>query len=168
MGAFLRTEQINAVLSLPTRQSIIWKTKLISLQCYCVLGALGRWDIFFLFGAHLCMCPQIYFTGVLRCDSRIVLYVFRIRTSIKLTNSEAVTIIHTAAGKTATWSVLDTFSRDWTTLTRYPGGHKSLLSWTYEYVHALDSLSPLCTMWTWERSCTPIFSSCSVVSFLQS
>lgn len=57
VGAFLRTEKINVVLSLPTRQSIIWKTKLISLQCCCVSGALRRWGIF-LFGAHLCMCPQ--------------------------------------------------------------------------------------------------------------
>lgn len=84
-----------------------------------VFQVLLEGEVFFLFGAHLCMCPQIYFTGVVRCDSRIVLYVFRIRTYIKLTNSEAVTIIHTAGWKTADCSVLDTFSRDWTTLTSW-------------------------------------------------
>lgn len=86
-----------------------------------------RW--FFIWGTFVHVSP-IYFTGGMRCDSSIVLYVCRIRTSIKLTNSEIVTIIHTAAGKTATCSVLDIFSREQTALSRYPEGCKSLLSGT--------------------------------------
>lgn len=122
---------------------------------------------FFIWGTFMYVSP-IYFTGGMRCDSSIVLYVCRIRTSIKLTNSEIVTIIHTAAGKTATCSVLDIFSRERTALSRYPEGHKSLLSGTYGYAHSLDSLSPFCALWTQERSCTPISSSCGMIRFLQS
>lgn len=96
---------------------------------------------FFIWGTFVHVSP-IYFTGGMRCDSSIVLYVCRIRTFIKLTNSEKVTIIHTAAGKTATCSVLDIFSREQTALSRYPEGHKSLLSGTYEHAHSLTLFLP--------------------------
>lgn len=45
---------------------------------------------FFLFETYLCMCPQIYFAGIVKNDSKIVLYVFRIRTSIKLFQKQSL------------------------------------------------------------------------------
>lgn len=142
---------------------IIFSAVLLCFRCSQKM----RYFFFFIWGTFMHVSP-IYFTGGMRCDSSIVLYVCRIRTSIKLTNSEIVTIIHTAAGKTATCSVLDIFSREQTALSRYPEGHKSLLSGTYVCAHSLDSLSPLCALWTQERSCTPISSSPGVIRFLQS
>lgn len=113
-------------------------------------------EVFFYLGTFVHVSP-IYFTGGMRCDSTIVLYVCRIRTSIKLTNSEIVAIIHTAAGKTATCSVLDIFSRERTALSRYPEGHKSLLSGTNEYAHSLDSFSSLCPVNMGQKVYTHLF-----------
>lgn len=45
---------------------------------------------YFLFETYLCMCPQIYFAGIVKNDSKIVLYVFRIRTSIKLFQKQSL------------------------------------------------------------------------------
>lgn len=108
MGAFLRTEQINAVLSLPTRQSIIWKTKLISLQCYCVLGSLRR--LFFFWGGggtFVHVSPVIFYwcCEVWQQNSTLCLQ----DKNFHQTNSEPVTLIHTAAGKMPTCSVLGIF-----------------------------------------------------------
>lgn len=122
---------------------------------------------FFIWGTFVHVSP-VYFTGSMRCDSSIVLYVCRIRTSIKLTNSGIVTIIHTAAGKTATCSVLDIFSRKRTALSRYPEGCKSLLPGTHEHAHSFDSFSPLCLVNMGEKLYTRISSSCGVIRFLQS
>lgn len=121
----------------PSNQTIYHMENKINFSA--VLLCSQKMRLFFIWGTFVHVSP-IYFTGSMRCDSSIVLYVCRIRTSIKLTNSKKVTIIHTAAGKTATCSVLDIFSRERTALSRYSEGHKSLLSGTYEHAHSLDSL----------------------------
>lgn len=112
MGVFLRSEQINAVLSLPTKTINHMENKInfsAVLLCFRFSQKVLGWFfcLFFIWGTFVHVSPVTFYwcCAMWQQNSTSCLQ----DKNFHETNSETVTLIHTAAGKMPTCSVLDVF-----------------------------------------------------------